>query len=105
MTKAGLTFRKWRNSLALSLPDSYLSSIAPATALDTFRNSLPLSSLDGRVVRIMVTSCVSGSAQATVPVAPECPKVRDETMSPKYAQTGLVDNPQPRPQGLAIWLF
>ena len=49
-----------------------------ATALETFHKSWPPSSLEGLVVRMTVINCVSGSAQATVPVAPECPNVFSE---------------------------
>jgi hypothetical protein len=78
---------------------------AALTAFETTRSKRPPSSPDGRVVRMTQTSFFSGSAQATVPVAPLCPKVRGEHRSPKYDHTREVANPHPRPHGAPTCAF
>src|ERR1035441_8809822 len=80
-------------------------STAAATAFDTRRSSRPLSIDHARLVRITQSTCVSGSAQATVPVAPEWPKVRGDTRSPNPFQATARPRAQPSPHGALRFVF
>src|SRR5262249_43515710 len=61
-------------------------STAAATVLETSRSNRPLSTDRGRLVSTTQISCVRGSAHATVPLAPACPKASAETRSPNSFQ-------------------